>query len=172
MGWVQEQSLLHNNANSCSGIVYMLVMRGSQLVWLDGCTFTSYSGFNILIINVPCHLSSSHHWVLSTEHESTLQMTGWRWIFLEKPIVLHLVKDIASFWTLRFITAFSRAYHCSLSRASYGDIDVGTVWNRSCSIRCNALIYVRYSDGNGYSVLWEVQKENNINQCRVYRRNF
>lgn len=55
----------------------MVAIGASRLIWLDGCTFTSYSGFNLLIINVPCHLSSSHHWLFSTKHESSLQTTGW-----------------------------------------------------------------------------------------------
>jgi hypothetical protein len=46
------------------------------------------------------------------------QLTSWSWPLLEKPPVVQLLKNFASFYgTRRFITVFTRALHWSLSWA-------------------------------------------------------
>jgi hypothetical protein len=95
-------------------------------LWWICIKFDVEAALRVWIFHIPSHwfvklrttLLAAVNWFLYSY--IWLQVTPWSWTLLEKLIVTQLVKELPFFYgTRRFITAFSRARHWSLSWARW-----------------------------------------------------
>jgi hypothetical protein len=102
--------------------IYWLIFRQALASWPTQWPLTKHEGWMQMrklwgTTNVSCPVLVQHL-ASKSIHKLIKQLPPWRWVLLQKPPVSQLLKNFPTFyWTLRFITMFTRVLLWSLSWA-------------------------------------------------------